>query len=135
MEIKFRGKRTDNGEWVIGDYHQLCKNPHIHTIGRVTHNVIPETVGMWTGRSTFEDGTDVYQDDIVQYDTEDGDVVTALVKWCEDTGEEGLNIAGFKYEPLNIEEYNEEQGDPVDRVIGNKFDNPELLNQDSQPNN
>lgn len=30
-EIKFRGKRLDNGEWIFGDLHIRSCNPHIHS--------------------------------------------------------------------------------------------------------
>jgi len=64
-EIKFRGKRKDNGEWVYGYYY---KNPYnqkvyiidlkdsgIFPVGNIIpgivgyHEVFPETVGQYTG--------------------------------------------------------------------------------------
>lgn len=52
-EIKFRGKRVDNGEWVYGDY---CKLPNFNIVFLNEKNeldavqVIPETVGQYIGR-------------------------------------------------------------------------------------
>jgi hypothetical protein len=51
-EIKFRGKRLDNGKWVFGDL--LTKHPHhkgltIVESGGLHHEVDPETVGQYTG--------------------------------------------------------------------------------------
>lgn len=52
-EIKFRGKRLDNGEWVFGDY---VKNGDAHTIHWTKDDgapwwadVDPETVTQFTG--------------------------------------------------------------------------------------
>lgn len=58
-EILFRGKRTDNGEWVYGFYVRLGDNLHYILTGKlditkiipqfVHYEVIPETVGQFTG--------------------------------------------------------------------------------------
>ena len=51
-EIKFRGKRKDNGEWIYGDLIQtkegiyiLPQNSSIYSMGFI--EVIPETVGQY----------------------------------------------------------------------------------------
>lgn len=81
--IKFRGKRKDNGEWVYGDLIQTSKHKdgHIHTwikpinvlgLGAIYtpasafFEVIPETVGQFTGRKD-KDGTEIYEDDRLEY--------------------------------------------------------------------
>ena len=54
-EIKFRGKRVDNGEWVEGFYVKLDNTYFIiepvdsNMHGYLWHKVIPETVGQFTG--------------------------------------------------------------------------------------
>lgn len=47
----FRGKRVDNGEWVEGELlHKTDGKPYIFTEDDFAGNeVLPETVGQWTG--------------------------------------------------------------------------------------
>ena len=63
-EPEYRGKRVDNGEWVYGNYHAneakdthfilipyiLKWHPNAPEITCVGYNVIPSTVGQYTGR-------------------------------------------------------------------------------------
>jgi hypothetical protein len=67
---KFRGKRKDNGEWVVGDVHwnKDCTQCHIHERGQriKSYDVIPETVGEWTGRKD-RNNKDIYEDDEVNF--------------------------------------------------------------------
>ncbi|MGN1338830.1 MAG: YopX family protein [Oscillospiraceae bacterium] len=143
-EILFRGKRTDNGEWVYG-------TPIFYPDGNVVmcrafkrnHNVIPETVCQFTGL-TDKNGRKIFEGDILQCNNNPIDLVKAVY------GNFGVidvetetavdNVIGWHYEviptdelskvepfclPMPLTEYYINRCTMV--VIGNIYDNPELL--------
>ena len=126
-EILFRGKRIDNGEFVIGFYVQHGNAAHY--ILDVRHGgyedtkgeffvprwyaVVPETVGQYTGL-TDKNGKKIFEGDIV---VAEGYVY--VCQWNECNIEFGLanevESFGLCYVYPDVE------------VIGNIHDNPELL--------
>lgn len=80
MDIEFRGRRVDNGDWVYGDYVRLPKDPgdywnppsqeldHFITnksvLSRELVKVIPATVGQYIGRKDSK-GRKIYLGDYV----------------------------------------------------------------------
>ena len=80
-----------------------------------------------------KNGKEIYEGDIVRYESEDGDVWTAQIIW--DTGEENIFISGFRSQPIHdvTEEIYDENGNPpLDwtgevEVIGNIYENEDLL--------
>ena len=128
-EILFRGKRTDTGKWIEGFY---CRTPRwtlnnipvsciIKTDGIVFHEIIPETVGQYTGL-TDKNGTKIFEGDILSGYLDDlfpEEESRYEVIW-HDYGWH-IRSNGFLDTPDNgwLKENFE--------VIGNIHDNPELL--------
>ena len=134
----FRGKRIDNGEWVIGNCIDdgVTGQVFIHTVGNsvnesdkvgeegclqfVAFEVAPATICQCTGLKD-KNGKLIWENDVVSYcDCTKEDYVIA---WEQ-------NKACFEYQEYSCSmmNFDELSGCEVE-VIGNIFDNPELLEE------
>ena len=132
-EILFRGKRTDNGEWVHGNLVRGCDEKYAYIVEfgnkeicRNYVNVDPDTVGQYTGL-TDKNGKKIFEGDIVK-SCEYDDIY--FVRYFNDD-----NYPAFDCVPdVPLCECNglaflvNTEGC---EIIGNVHDNPELLRGDT----
>lgn len=130
-EILFRGKRVDNGEWVIGDgihfpksvnYKGTCWIDGRREKANDWSHVVPETVGQYTGLKD-KNGKRIFEGDIVSCWSE-GVHAKGTVQQRKD----GMWIIYPAWQKnimwgLCPNEY----GHTSVEVIGNIHDNPELI--------
>lgn len=142
-QIKFRGKRLDNGEWVYGDLLHIAGGCLIY-FGNDTDTaspdiernypiavelfkdeiavVDPKTVGQFAGM-TDKNGKEIFEHDVVRYYDDIGDeLVCSHVIYHKES-------CSFCVAPTEL------CGDYIGlaahwqfEVLGNIFDNPDLLN-------
>jgi uncharacterized phage protein (TIGR01671 family) len=128
-EIKFRGKDKKTGEWLYG-------NLQVPTIEGVPYlmwdkekfqcEVETNTIGQYTGLKDIN-GKEIYEGDIIKgLDSTKNDILH-VVKWDNQTASfEGYLIPFDKY--LHKSPLSQNWLDFFDKeVIGNIYDNPELL--------
>jgi uncharacterized phage protein (TIGR01671 family) len=140
-EIEFRG-RTAKGEWVYGYYYKakallweteqqedwILQNDCYNIVSK--HPVIPETVGQYTGIKD-KNGKKIFEGDIVKRRYFNHEVVFG------EYGKEPHTTIGFftkENEALFIGEEDDFYYGGINsiheiEVLGNVFDNPELLNK------
>ena len=120
-EVLFRGKRTDNGEWITDSETYIRDGDGIWLSDKNLHvvTVIPETVGQYTGL-TDKNGKRIFEGDIVDYISSDviGNPKTGTII-VEDMTD---------YDTMIYLNHSDEL-----QIIGNIHDNPELLREASKP--
>lgn len=118
-EILFKGKRVDNGEWTEGYLFKSWNK--VFLLWGMTgdspnmEEVIPETVGQYTGLCD-KNGKKIFEGDILLKGFE-----KVLVKWNANQCRWGIYSNNYEICGFN------ESTQGYFEVIGNIYDNPELL--------
>lgn len=113
-EILFRGKRKQNNRWIEGSYqhYRNFRGEDQHLITYINGNgndIFPETVGQYTGL-TDKNGTKIFEGDVVW--------------WCGIVGT--IVWQGHKFCIKSSLIWDFASDDKLE-VVGNVYDNPELL--------
>lgn len=117
-EYLFRGKMIANGKWSEGNLLVTKQGCCITPDATVYVAVDPETVGQYTGL-TDKNGTKIFEGDIVKY----GDTVHNVVFEQRN----GTAYFGLVYSTLETLSFGYYQDLKQIEVIGNIYDNPELV--------
>ena len=119
LNIKFRGKRKDNGEWIYGGHTEVRGKYFIVDENGYAYEVLPETVGQLVGVND-KNGEEYYHGDIFRLDS-----------WSPKIHEIVYDRGGFCFRHSKDDCYYSDIKYAEDGVkIGNVTDNPELLNQE-----
>ena len=128
-EILFRGK-TLLGKWIEGDLLNYLGYGKVHIVqhylGAGGQEVIPETVGQYTGL-TDKNGKKIFEGDIVAYGT---NTTRATCKEFHEVVFEtrgGSAYFGIKISDVETWQFCLEVPAKLMEIIGNIHDNPELL--------
>lgn len=122
--VLFRGKRVDNGEWIEGFYAKSGDRTYIiidndFAVGYVKmKEVVPETVGQYTG-ATDKNDMKIFEGDIIKY-------IRLYDIGCYPHSEAEKSVVKYNnsytgFYPICV------SGTKNYEVIGNIYDNPELL--------
>lgn len=139
----FKAKRLDNGKWVIGYYGVIgkrnviiekyaenyycpdtCESRH----GNQIHEVNPKTICQCTGLKD-KNGKLIWENDIVDgHDKRGAAFLNCLVLWNESKARFDVRAKGCNF-PMTLDEVAGDMsvGGLDYEVVGNRFDNPELL--------
>jgi uncharacterized phage protein (TIGR01671 family) len=148
-EIKFRGKRVDTKEWVYGYavpnedktewYIVESVEPDASYGAEETtmfspmwYQVIPETVGQYTGLKD-KNSQKIYEGDIVNCEKRGAAFYRSVVVYNSIMGRHDVNAMGCMF-PMTLDCYEDDisiDGNDYE-VIGNIYENPELLKDVSE---
>lgn len=136
-KIEFRAKRTKHSNpserWIYGSYVQYKDYQGNERIAIVAHNgnyndIHKETVGQFTGL-TDKCGKEIYEGDIIEDKNGIGVMIWFQTAW---------GIASYAYGYDGLKSYTAVDSFYINEakewsIIGNIYDNPELLGKEVQP--
>lgn len=136
-EIKYRGKRIDNGEWVTGYYvkaERLNKNGYEYFIIEeqaegATYHVLPETIGQYTGMKD-KNGTEIYEGDIVRRDDHSIFGVVKFGEYSQPFNDGFSKHIGFYIDWTDMFRCDLDYWAERCEVTGNLHDNPEPIEEE-----
>ena len=139
-EILFRGKRIDNGEWVVGQYVNTCYPGNGKETGHFIvvypneyHEIYTSTLCQFTGLCD-KNGNKIWENDIIKYHFGEN---YAPIKYgcyqnCFDS--QKTEHVGFYVDWSDGKCLRNDLGYWINMVdtmpVGNIFDNPELLQEE-----
>lgn len=134
MEILFRGKRADNGEWLYGnllrtDYDGTCIiQNHVPRHLLKNYEVDPKTACKYTGLAD-RNGRKIFEGDIVNCSEKRGAAFwRCKVGWNETKARFDVINTDCEF-PMCLDSFGHDM--PINgsdyEIIGNIFDNPSLL--------
>jgi uncharacterized phage protein (TIGR01671 family) len=139
-EILFRGKRVDNGEFIEGCYFKRwtgARYKHYIIDWLIEYEVIPETVGQFTGLHD-KNGNEIYEGDIIQLVDDSGETIIVVCEFGTARREiygNVVDIIGFYFKRLCdgkktfpiVCNYAGKHDTEIFEIVGNIYENPELL--------
>lgn len=141
--ILFRGKTLTNGfykknEWVYGDFlHFESANIIMPSIvcyvDGVEHTFGVDFVGQYTGIDD-NNGEKLFEGDIIKFISEDGVEVIAVVTYDENAMQFVFETKFSIYTLSDIPSLFDNGKEERFEIIGNFFDNPELINFECEVN-
>lgn len=140
-EILFKAKRKDNGEWVEGYYLNVAKINHFICTGKIKldgavkgiiapemYEIDPDTICQCTGLAD-KNGQKIWENDIVKNKKRTEGFDWYKVVWRKDFADFGVEPIKPQFEakyPMGLSDELTIYGRDYE-VIGNVFDNPEML--------
>ena len=144
-EILFKAKRVDNGEWLVGQYVNTCYPGNDKETGHFIvvypneyHEIYTSTICQFTGLCD-KNGKKIWESDIISYQRDNDDCPfqnkdtkkrfgKVFYQGFRSTFAIGMGKNGSRSINDDLWKY-VQNGNRVE-VIGNQFDNPELLQEE-----